>query len=188
MMRHAAFFRGINVGGKHIVKMEELRRLFADCGFSGVKTYIQSENVVFETGRGQAELPGLIAERFLERFGFESPVTLRSADELDALLTALPFSDADIARAEAADPKTKHVYVFLSDQRIDAGAIRALQSGYRGDDRVVAAERELYLLCFQGILDSALAALLTKNGTAYTSRNLNTLRSIQALLRTAPEA
>ncbi len=45
-MKYAAFFRGINVGGKNIVKMAELKKLFSDLGFQKVETYIQSGNVV----------------------------------------------------------------------------------------------------------------------------------------------
>lgn len=33
MTGYAAFFRGINVGGKNIVKMNDLVKLFTDLGF-----------------------------------------------------------------------------------------------------------------------------------------------------------
>ena len=41
--------RGINVSGKNIIKMDALRKMFADSGFKNVQTYIQSGNVIFET-------------------------------------------------------------------------------------------------------------------------------------------
>jgi hypothetical protein len=44
-----ALLRGINVGGKNIIKMEQLKQVFDDMGFSDVKTYIQSGNVIFRT-------------------------------------------------------------------------------------------------------------------------------------------
>ncbi|OJG44643.1 hypothetical protein RV02_GL000249 [Enterococcus gilvus] len=40
-------FRGINVGGKNSVKMQELRELFLELGFKDVRSYIQSGNIVF---------------------------------------------------------------------------------------------------------------------------------------------
>ena len=46
---YIALLRGINVGGKNIIKMETLKQLFIDMEFSDVKTYIQSGNVVFST-------------------------------------------------------------------------------------------------------------------------------------------
>ena len=44
-----ALFRGVNVGGKHIVPMQELKQLFAELGLNEARTYIQSGNVVFRT-------------------------------------------------------------------------------------------------------------------------------------------
>ncbi|HXW01123.1 MAG TPA: DUF1697 domain-containing protein, partial [Anaerolineae bacterium] len=45
--KYIAFLRAINVGG-HTVKMDYLRRLFEEMGFSKVETFIASGNVIFE--------------------------------------------------------------------------------------------------------------------------------------------
>jgi uncharacterized protein (DUF1697 family) len=42
-----ALLRGINVVGKHKVRMTELALTFERAGFSAVRTYIQSGNPVF---------------------------------------------------------------------------------------------------------------------------------------------
>ncbi|NIP26808.1 MAG: DUF1697 domain-containing protein, partial [Phycisphaerae bacterium] len=47
MRQYAALLRGINVGGKNIIKMADLRACFERMGFSDVRTYIQSGNVLF---------------------------------------------------------------------------------------------------------------------------------------------
>ena len=44
-----ALLRGINVGGKSLVPMAELRTLLTSLGFEDVVTYIQSGNVVFRS-------------------------------------------------------------------------------------------------------------------------------------------
>ncbi|MFV0485506.1 MAG: DUF1697 domain-containing protein [Candidatus Saccharimonadales bacterium] len=49
MNSYIALLRGINVGGKNVVKMEHLRQSFADMGFSDIETYIQSDNIIFKT-------------------------------------------------------------------------------------------------------------------------------------------
>ena len=46
--RYVAFLRAINVGG-HVVKMDRLRNLFEALGFSGVRTFIASGNVLFDS-------------------------------------------------------------------------------------------------------------------------------------------
>jgi uncharacterized protein (DUF1697 family) len=181
-MRYAAFFRGINVGGNHQVKMDDLRQLFLDCGFQNVQTVIQSGNVLFEADRDPASLPGMISRAFAERFGFQSNAAVRSGRELGEILAALPFSPDEIGQAEAANPDVEHVYVFLSNRAVDPDAAEALRQTYAGPDRLVAEKREYYLLCRQSIRVSKPAAALNKLDASLTSRNLNTMRKIHALL------
>lgn len=47
MTRYLALLRGINVGGKNIIKMADLKACFESLGFADVVTYIQSGNVLF---------------------------------------------------------------------------------------------------------------------------------------------
>ena len=49
MALYLALLRGINVSGKKIIKMEDLRKLMENAGYTKIKTYIQSGNVVFES-------------------------------------------------------------------------------------------------------------------------------------------
>jgi uncharacterized protein (DUF1697 family) len=44
-----ALIRGINVGGKNLIKMPDLRRVFEGLGHKNVATYIASGNVLFES-------------------------------------------------------------------------------------------------------------------------------------------
>ncbi|MCL1826769.1 MAG: DUF1697 domain-containing protein [Candidatus Cloacimonetes bacterium] len=48
-MKYLCLIRGINVGGKNIIKMVDLKSLFEDLGFEKVTTYIQSGNVMFDS-------------------------------------------------------------------------------------------------------------------------------------------
>ena len=47
-IKYVALLRGINVGGNNIIKMDELKKIFEEIGFSNVKTYIQTGNVIFD--------------------------------------------------------------------------------------------------------------------------------------------
>jgi uncharacterized protein (DUF1697 family) len=49
MARFVALLRGINVGGKNIIKMEKLKARFESFGYKNVKTFIQSGNVLFDS-------------------------------------------------------------------------------------------------------------------------------------------
>ena len=48
-MKYLALLRGINVGGKTLIKMAELKTCFEQAGFKNVRTYINSGNVFFES-------------------------------------------------------------------------------------------------------------------------------------------
>lgn len=60
MTRYVAFLRAVNVG-KRTVKMEDLRRQLDTAGFKNVTTYIQSGNVMFESGDAGAHAAPVIA-------------------------------------------------------------------------------------------------------------------------------
>ena len=53
-VRYVALLRGINVGGKTLIKMADLKACFEELGFDQVSTYIASGNVLFDSGRTDA--------------------------------------------------------------------------------------------------------------------------------------
>lgn len=181
-MKYAAFFRGINVGGKNIVKMAELKRLFETLGFKNAKTYIQSGNVVFETDKNIGALATEISKEFSVAFGFESSVTLRSSKEMADMIKELPFSNEEIAAAQASNSDVEHLYVFLLDHVPPEAEIVKLCEEYGGNDKLRTAKSELYLLCCGSIRDSKLAASLGKLSVASTARNWKTINKIYQLM------
>ena len=95
-MKFAAFLRGINVGGHHIVKMEDLRRALASLGLENVKTYIQSGNAIFETKETDAaKLTEKIEQKLQAEFGFEIKTMLRTIDEMKKAAAENPFVEED---------------------------------------------------------------------------------------------
>jgi uncharacterized protein (DUF1697 family) len=82
-MIYVSMLRGINVGGHKRIKMDQLRASFQALGFEQVKTYIQSGNVVFKTGKlSPAGLSKRIEERILKDFGFPVSVISRTSDAI----------------------------------------------------------------------------------------------------------
>lgn len=49
MNNYITILRGINVGGKRIIKMDALKQLFIEIGCNNVQTYIQSGNVIYQS-------------------------------------------------------------------------------------------------------------------------------------------
>lgn len=97
MARTVALLRGINVGGKNIIKIADLRACFEDEGFTDVSTYIQSGNVVFSTSGGTAKaLTARIEKMLKKRFDYQATVMLRSRSQMKKVLASAPagFGDA----------------------------------------------------------------------------------------------
>jgi uncharacterized protein (DUF1697 family) len=49
MATYLSILRGINVSGQKMIKMDALKKMYESAGFSNVRTFIQSGNVVFES-------------------------------------------------------------------------------------------------------------------------------------------
>ncbi|MCY3580269.1 MAG: DUF1697 domain-containing protein [bacterium] len=75
---YVALLRGINVGGRNIVRMAELRAAFEEAGFAAVRTYIQSGNVLFGSDRPASALESDIEAMMAKQFDLSVVVVVRS--------------------------------------------------------------------------------------------------------------
>ncbi|EAR24981.1 hypothetical protein A20C1_06856 [marine actinobacterium PHSC20C1] len=91
MTKYVALLRGINVGGKNVISMKSLIDCFSAAGFDGVRTFIQSGNVLFSCdSASSAELEVVIERMLHESFDAEILTVVRSRDELAATIAAAP--------------------------------------------------------------------------------------------------
>lgn len=96
MSQKIALLRGINVGGHRIIKMVDLKKLMTDLGFTGVKTYIQSGNILFEVADQTSEaLSNQIKEAIATRFGFEVSVVVLNGAELEEAANQNPYLNTE---------------------------------------------------------------------------------------------
>lgn len=173
---YIALLRGINVGGKNMLPMKDLVRLCSDAGYSEVKSYIQSGNLVFRAKSALApRLPALFEQAISDRFGIRVPVVVRSADELRRLAKGNPFLHA------GADTAILHV-AFLSDLP-GAAAVAALDPNRSPPDQFAVRGREIYLQCPNGIGRTKLTNQYfdSKLGVTSTIRNWRTVLKLLEL-------
>jgi uncharacterized protein (DUF1697 family) len=91
MVSYVALLRGINVGGKNLIRMPDLAASFDYAGFMDVRTYIQSGNVLFTADSTDGpELEDAVQRMLEARFHFPILVVLRSRDELAATIAGAP--------------------------------------------------------------------------------------------------
>lgn len=170
-----ALFSGINVGGNRIVKMAELRLFFEELGFSGVATYIQSGNVVFTTGEGDAAtLTGKVERAFEERWGFRSRIMVRDAAWFERLVAENPYP-------EAAGHHTK-LHAYALERAPTPEEVAPLTERCTGPESFVIRDDVLYLHAPDGLGKSKFAEVLPRvlkvPGTARNWRTVLTLHEM----------
>jgi uncharacterized protein (DUF1697 family) len=94
-----ALFRGINVGGYRKVSMAELHSIAASLGFRQIETYINSGNLVFESGRVGVEKPTSQLEMAVqEKLNVSVDVIVRTAKQWQSYTSQCPFPEAAMVR------------------------------------------------------------------------------------------
>src|SRR5262249_29346039 len=122
MTEYVAFLRGINVGGHGAVSMEDLKKAFEHCDFKDVKTIATSGNVAFSSPMTEVAIVKKAQAALQKRFGRETPVHVRSRDELRKMVEADPYKGFAIPK------DAKRVITFL-----DASAKTALKLPHHQD-------------------------------------------------------
>ena len=105
---YVAFLRGINVGGGKPVPMGELSRCLEGLGYDGVRTYINSGNVVFRaSSRDANDLEPEIESALTSAFSTPIRVFVRTLDEVGRVVD-------EIARLWDDDADERQNVIFLS--------------------------------------------------------------------------
>lgn len=95
----AAFLRGINVSGQKKIKMAELKLLLEQEGFTNVRTYIQSGNMVFDYHNDAIQKIGRqIIDLILREYGFMVSVVIMTPEKLKLIWDGNPFMDIEEKR------------------------------------------------------------------------------------------
>jgi uncharacterized protein (DUF1697 family) len=181
-MRYAVLFKGINVGGKNVVTMNDLKQFLLDLGLRQVRTYIQSGNAVFESNLEEAPLLNIIRSGFPKRFGLNCQAAIRSIDEIGFLIEQLPIAPDEITAAETANPQVEHLYAYFLDHSPEQAELDAICRDYIGPDTLRAGKREVYLLCHESIRLSKLAVRLSWTFNSATARNWKTIGKLYEML------
>ncbi len=171
-----ALLRGINVGGKNMLPMQELSALFVEAGCEDVRTYIQSGNVVFRTGSAVGEeISSTISASILSRFGYRVPVITRTARAFLEIVQANPFLEA------GAEADKLHV-MFLAELP-ESASVESLNPQRSPGDEFAVLGREIYLHCPNGVARSKLTNSYfdSRLSTISTTRNWRTVRKLLEL-------
>jgi uncharacterized protein (DUF1697 family) len=158
-----ALLRAVNVGGTGKLPMTELKSMCESAGFTSVRTYIASGNVVFDSGMSAAKVKAALEAALRDYAGKAVRVLVRSAPELAEVLANNPFP-------EKAPNRT--VAIFL-DEAPPSDTLATLAG--RKDELILLGTREIYVHYGDGMADSKLKIRAAGEGTA---RNINTIAKL----------
>ena len=179
MTRFVSLFRGINVGGHQIVRMDALKELHQSLGLQEVQTYIQSGNVVFTSNDvNVTKVQQDIENGFAQKFGFQVKVMVRTAREFNVIIQNNPFQNQLIKESKWV------VAMFLASHPIST-ALEDIQKAYTGPEEIHIIGQEAFIYYPEGQGRSKLTNTLLekKMKTAGTVRNWNTVLRLQKMMQ-----
>lgn len=174
MERYIAFLRGINVSGQKIIKMEILRRAFTESGFSNVKTYIQSGNVLFNSEVHDNSLLIRTIENLIQKtFGFHTDVILRRHSDIESILSSSNFSMIQ------TDVEKKYYITFLKEEYAEPLTLPLFS---KNKDVEIIHQNNMELISistvYKGTYGFPNSFIEKLTGIPATTRNPNTLNKI----------
>ncbi len=182
MKRYVALLRGINVGGKNLIKMSDLRACLEADGFLDVATYIQSGNVLFSADGDAAILARRLEALLSKRFSYASSLVLRSSAQLRATVARAP-------EGFGTQPATFHYDALFLKEPLTAKVALKTVPIREGVDQAHAGPGVIY---FSRLIREAARSQLSRVASmpiyrSMTIRNWNTTTKLARMIETPDE-
>jgi uncharacterized protein (DUF1697 family) len=169
-LKYLALLRGVNVSGKNLIKMIDLKAVLLKQNFQDVDTYIQSGNLIFSSEiQDRSKIEEIIQSCIFEQFKLTVPVIVLTSYELNQIITKHPFQ---------SDPNSAPslYYITFFNQAVDYLNLKKLENRLSEGESIFLTPNCLYLHCPNGYGNTKLSNHWIENklGVVATSRNWNT--------------
>ena len=168
MTAFVALLRAVNLMRTTRLPMADLKAIAEKLGFGSPRTYIASGNLVFTSGKSEAQVRKALETELARYMGKPVAVMVRTAAEMAAVAKANPFPN---------EPGNKVVAIFL-DQSPPADAADHAKNVAR--ERIEFGVREIYVHYPDGQGQSRLIIPAAAKGTA---RNMNSVARLAEMAR-----
>jgi uncharacterized protein (DUF1697 family) len=177
MSKYVVLLRGINVGGKSIIKMADLKAFLESEGYQNVRTYIASGNVILDSQKSKPELAADLEKQLSNHFKLDLKVVVFTDKELRAIVEDAP-------KWWGKDKEHRHYALFIREPVTAAAAFKEMPEPRQDVDFVEAGKGVIYhsaLIKF--ITRSTLNKMIgTQTYQHMTIRNVNTVLKLVKLL------
>jgi uncharacterized protein (DUF1697 family) len=176
-MKYLVLLRGINVGGKNIIKMNELKILFEELNYSNVQTYIQSGNVIFNDYEiDKNKLTEIIEKALSKKLKSKINIALLTLKEIKQIVNKKP-------KGFGEDDENKYDIIYLIEPLNVKDAIKEIKTR-EGVDNIYAGEKVIYISRLiknlnKSYFSKILETSIYKN---ITIRNWNTTKKLYELM------
>lgn len=139
MLNYIALLRGINVSGKHKIKMAELRDHLSNWGFAEAQTYIQSGNILFQSEELNSSI---LAERLYQEikttYGYEVPILVKNKKEWGTIVKQNPY-------VKRTDVEIKYCHITLLSESPATEKIELLEKLKPAEEYFQSLGKNIYL-------------------------------------------
>lgn len=149
--------------------MAKLKDICIDLGLKNLQTYIQSGNVLFDSDLPEAKLINILENALEDQMNKHIPVIIRSAKELETIISKNPFPNANPAQ----------VGISFFTEPIPENYLKDFVN--TEPEEIVVSGREVYVHYPNGMGRSKLK--LPKLAEQGTVRNINTVGKLVGLSR-----
>ncbi len=172
MNTYIILLRGVNVGGKNLLPMKELKSLLENADFDNVRTYIQSGNIILKSAKNPEKI---IGELIQPNFGFTPEIIALSESRFHTSVSNNPYTKYE--------GKFVHFYFCKRKPTINSAKIKISISE---TERYQLIGNTFYLHAPDGIARSKLVSGIEEYlGVPVTGRNLNTVNKLKEILKNA---
>ena len=173
-MRYVAFLRGINVSGKNMIKMEDLRILSQEIGLEDVQTYIQSGNIVYESSMCEEAVEQLLNSSIKKNYGYDVDVIVKKQEDIQLIIDKHPFIN---------DNDTKAIYFTLLAQAPTQELLSSLPLKGENNEDFLLKDNVIYLYYQNGYGKTKLTNKYFENKLKIkaTTRNYNTMVKLASM-------
>ena len=173
--KFVVLLRAVNVSGKNLLKMADLKSKLLEEGFEDVQTYIQSGNIVLSNALSSKEIENSINKLIQTNFQLDIDVFVFTEQEFKTIIAESPYTDASEGN--------KIFITVLKDLPAQENIDRLAQVDKKNDEYALK-DQILYSYLKEGMSNTKLTNPLfeSKLKTRSTGRNLNTYLKLQTLL------
>lgn len=174
MEKFVLLLRAVNVGGRNIIKMQQLKTVFAKAGFLDVKTYIQSGNIVFESKEANiSRVKEQVSNLLKEHFNYELPIILIPFSYYKNILDLLPQTYLTIETP-------RKIYISFLTESPKKDQIETLYTYNNDNENFEVKEAIVFIWCVKDgtKLNFSNAFIERILKVSATTRNLNTVKKL----------